>query len=141
MRFQNFFEYNGKKYYTGTVVKAKFAHKGHNRQYVFLAYDKTCNNYICQQGDFKLRMYPDYFYNQWLAEVTNDMDATAQAPKEKLKNDANIDGLLFGWILYIFLMVISTIFVDRVMMWIIWSVIFFAYRSSAREKEGTRIEW
>lgn len=147
---QKYFEYNGKQYPTGTVVMLyKNSNKKEKQKYIFVSYDPQYNVFHFKSTEFNKKfgtyphfmMYRNNFYNWGLAEITNEVDMSLGGAKIVTVNDANCGGLLYGWIWYIFLMVISTIFVDRVMMWIIWSVIFFAYRSSVREKEGTRIEW
>lgn len=138
MRFQNYFEYEGKKYYTGTVM---IVHNWKARQEAtFICYDTEQDLYIYQIEQCKCRMHEDGFYDS-IIEITDRVNNWVHIPKEKMRKECHIDGLMYGWVWYIFLMVVSTIFNDRIGLWIIWSVVFFAYRKNKIEKEGHYIEW
>ena len=55
--------------------------------------------------------------------------------------DTEIDGLVLGWMWYIFLMVIATVFKDALGLWGLISFVFFTWRSDKIKKEGKYIEW
>ena len=138
MRFLNYFECNGKKYYTGTVLIV------HNfkpvQEAVFICYDIQREMYTYQIGRCKCHMKEDDFRNS-IIQITDRVDGSVHIPEIQTRKDCHINGLMYGWVWYIFVMVISTMFYDRIMMWAIWSVVFFTWRSSKIKEEGKYIEW
>lgn len=138
MRFQNYFEHDGKKYYSGTVMIV------HNfkpvQEATFLCYDTKRDMYIYQIGQCKCHMDEDKFRNS-IISITDRTNNNVHVPEVKTKKECHIDGLMYGWVLYIFAMIVSTIFNDRVSMWMIWSVVFFTWRSAKIKEEGNYIEW
>ena len=64
-------------------------------------------------------------------------NAKIQSQKSHTFSDElNIDGLLIAWIWYVFIMVVGSIFYDRIGIWIITSVIFFSYRNKKLKEAG-----
>ena len=85
-------------------------------------------------------MYEKKFY-EWLVEVLDEVDPTVKIPVEKQFKDRYIDGLFIGWLWYVFLMAVATIFTGNVILWILISVVFFNWRKNKIKKEGTYTEW
>ena len=138
MRFQNYFKYQGKKYYTGTVmIVHNFKPK---QEATFLCYDTEREMYIYQIKQCKCHMNEDYFFNS-IISITDRTNRSVHIPEVKTRKECHIDGVMFGWAIYIFLMIVTTIFNDRIMMWAIWSIVFFAWRSEKIKEEGNYVEW
>ena len=137
-QFRDYFIYNGKKYYSGTVIIVK--ERGQNVEASFICYDEDQNKYIYVINDCKHYVYPKFFEDV-LVEVTDKVDGSVHMPQAKQKKDMKIEGLFEGWVLYIVLMAVSTIFVCNVGLWILWSYLFFSWRKKKIEEEGTYIEW
>lgn len=138
MRFRNYFEVNGEKYYTGTVFIAE--NRGKKAEASFIAYDTMCSRYIYKINDCTYHMPEQYFGNKFIA-VTDKKNENVHCPVLKTKKDTDIDGLFLGWLWYIFLMVISIIFKGAIVWWIFISVVFFSWRSKKIKEEGTYYEW
>lgn len=138
VRFQDYFEANGRKYYTGTVLIVDDYKRG--QEATFICYDTERKMYIWQIKEGMCHHYENSFREK-LVEITDRVNSDVHLPQVMMRKDCHIDGLMSGWILYIFAMIVSTIFNDRIMMWVIWSVVFFAYRSQKIKEEGTYVKW
>ena len=136
--WRNYFEINGKKYYTGTVFIVK--RLGEQVEASFICYDEVNARYIYKIGICTMLVYDAHFWNAFVS-VTNKRDNSAHMPVVKQKRDLNIDGLFIGWVWYIFLMLISCIFKDVIGLWILISFVFFIWRSIKIKEEGKYIEW
>lgn len=135
---RDYFEYKGKKYYTGTKIMVK--DYGKIDKATFIYYDTEQGNYVYKIGDGKWFVYEKKFY-EWLVEVLDEVDPTVKIPVEKQLKDRYIDGLFIGWLWYVFLMAVATIFNGNVILWILISVVFFNWRKNKIKKEGTYTEW
>jgi hypothetical protein len=136
---QNYFIVNGKKYYTGTVFIVK-NYTGKQVEATFVCYDTDYSRYVYRTQDCMHRSDDKHFWNNFIA-VINNANKEVNIPVAKTKKDLEISGLFIGWVWYIFLMLVSTIFKDAVGMWILISVVFFSWRSKKIKEEGTYIEW
>jgi hypothetical protein len=136
--FQNYFIDNGKKYYTGTIIVVE--NNGSPKEASFVCYYIEKQWYVYKINDCRYFVSAKEFKDR-LIKITNKVDFSVNTPSEKTKNDSQIDGLPLGWMWYIFLMLISTIFNDAIGLWILISVIFFSWRSKKIKKEGAYNEW
>lgn len=143
-RCVNYFIVDGKKYYTGTVFKTK-----HYGDAAFVcAYDLRGTQYMNHvYVIYKLvstggeRWTPaEMFQNEFVC-ITGAVDNEAKMPQTKHLKDSQIDGLALGWLWYIFLMAIATIFKANIGLWILISVVFFTWRHNKIQEEGTYIDW
>lgn len=138
----NYFEYKGKKYYTGTVIILKDGL--YEKEASFIGHEPDKDWYAYRVNDITRetthRTYEKLFYKNLIA-VTNKIDKNVHLPLMKQLPDRCIDGLLLGWTWYIFLMMIATIFKGNVVLWIFISYVFFDWRKNKIKKEGTYIEW
>lgn len=136
--FLNYFVWNGVKYYTGTVIVVKDGNK--QVEAAFVCHDKTYNRYVYKIKDWQ-RMCPPSHFEKILVEVTNKRNDKVRMPVVKTLKDSQIDGLFLGWIWYIFLMAVSTIFQYNFLWWALISFGFFTMRADKIKKEGEYIEW
>ena len=136
--FLNYFVWNGVKYYTGTVIVVK--DMGRQTEATFVCYDKTYNYYIYKIKDGRAMRRPDQFEKS-LIEVTNKRNDKVRMPAVKTLKDSQIEGLFLGWVWYIFLMAVSTIFKCNFLWWTLISFGFFTMRADKIKKEGEYIEW
>ena len=139
--FRDYFIFNGKKYYTGTVVKTNDT--TYMPEATFVCYDERYGDYVFRSKGRTTRglRVLESRMQECIIDVTDKVDTSVKMPEVKKKNDAHIDGLFLGWVWYIFLMGISVIFKDVIGLWIIISVVFFSWRSKKIKEEGTYIEW
>ena len=137
--YQNYFVVNGKKYYTGTVFIVKDLCANQVKA-SFVCYDTDYHVYVYKIGNCMSRT-PDQWFEKLFICVTDKVDEKVHLPITKTKKDRNIDGLVLGWIWYIFLMSLSAIFKDAIGLWILISIVFFTWRAKKIKEEGTYIEW
>ena len=137
--YQNYFIINNKKYLSGTIFVIKNA-MGEPVEATFVCYDTTRQKYVYNIGVCKHHVSQEYFQKMFIG-VTNKINNSTHTPEVKTKPDYKINGLFIGWIWYIFLMSVSSIFYDRIGLWILISIVFFTWRSSKIKKEGTYVEW
>jgi hypothetical protein len=135
---QNYFVANGVKYYTGTIFIVN--DMGNIREASFLYYDTECSRYIYKITDCVYNTDAKNF-NRIFISTTGRIDNKIHAPTTKTKKDMEIDGLFLGWVWYIFLMAISSIFKDVIGLWILISIVFFYWRKNKIKEEGTYVEW
>lgn len=141
---QNYFILNGKKYCTGTVLIINDL--GTHVEATFICYDTERERYV-----YKIKGRPgrnactcfdtQIGFFQKIVSITGTVDSNAHLPVTKTLKDTEIDGLFIGWLWYIFLMAISTIFYDRIGLWILISVVFFSWRKKKIKENGTYTEW
>lgn len=136
--FLNYFVWNGVKYYTGTVIIIN--DMGKQVEAPFVCFDKTYNYYVYKVGDGQHMMRPAQF-EKAIVKVTDKRDAKVHMPVVKTLKDSEIDGLFLGWVWYIFLMAVSTIFKYNFLWWALISFGFFTMRADKIKKEGEYIEW
>ena len=140
-RCVDYFMIDEKKYYTGTVFKTK-----HYGDAVFVCtyypeHMKGAHIVYKVMSTGGERWTPiDMFKNEVMC-ITGAVDNATEMPRQKRMRDRDIDGMALGWLWYIFLMAISTIFKDAIGLWILISVVFFSWRANKIQKEGTYIEW
>lgn len=143
MNLRNYFEYKGKKYYTGTIFIMKVSKR--LCEYTFVGYNVDYKALLCKSVNSQQvrSLIPiwESVLNKNLVSITDKIDTSVHSPAEKKMKDTQIDGLFLGWMWYIFLMIISVIFKDAIGLWILWSVVFFSWRKKKIKKEGTYIEW
>ena len=106
----------------------------------FVCYDKTYNYYVYKVGDGQHMMRPSQF-EKALVTVTDKRDTKVHMPVVKTLKDSEIEDLFLGWVWYIFLMAVSTIFKCNFLWWALISFGFFAMRADKIKKEGEYIEW
>ena len=135
----NNFVVDGKKYYTGTCFKVK--ELGGVVDAVFVCTYYASRTYIVYKVPNGQRFSPPSVFCKDFVCLTNTVDNAVQMPKTKHMRDRDINGLPLGWLWYIFLMAISTIFKDAIGLWILISVVFFSWRAKKIQEEGTYIEW
>ena len=138
MANRNYFIVDGKEYYTGTVFIVN--DYGKQTEASFICYDIDRKKYIYKIKDCTWQVYEELFWKNFVS-VTDKNDSRVRIPVTKTRKDSEIDGLFIGWIWYIFLMAISSIFKGAVGLWILISVVFFSWRHDKIKKEGTYIEW
>ena len=136
---QDYFVVDGKKYYTGTVFITR-DNMWRETEASFICYDTDHKEYIFYIQGCRYRDRNELFWQRFIA-VTDKVDGNVRTPAAKTMNDMQIEGMFIGWVWYVFLMLISTIFNDAIGLWILISVVFFSWRSKKIKEEGTYIEW
>lgn len=135
---QNYFVVDNKRYDTGTVFIVY--HNGNEVEASFLYYDTEYKKYAYKIKDC-VWYVDEKTFNLRFVSVTDKFNHSVSIPQTKTMKDIEVDGLFIGWVWYIFLMIISTIFNDAIGLWILISIVFFSWRSDKIKKEGTYVEW
>lgn len=141
---QEYFIYNGNSYPSGTVVYLQIvsvqARCVYNEKATFLYYDTDVEEYVFEIWGQK-RTYSKEFAERNIKGIYDSNKTTSldskQHPNEcTFSDELNIDGLFIAWIWYIFIMVIATLFYDRIAIWIFASIMFFLYRNRKLKEAG-----
>ena len=135
---ENFIVVNGQKYYTGTVFLIDFHGKVQEASFVCTVV-KT-NRVRCKLANSYWFIHADDFRKR-IVEITDKVDSSVHMPVTKTMKDTEIGCLFIGWLWYIFLMAISTIFKNAIGLWCFISWVFFTWRAKKIKEEGTYIEW
>lgn len=139
---QNYFVYNNKAYYSGTIVVMSgfdcVMQTNKQTEMTFCYYLSEYNTYVCKTNNAYFNYKSNNFYAKLLS-VTNKTDVEYVnfcLLQEKLKNkpmtfvdELNIDGMFIAWIWYVLIMGAAVIFKDMLSIWICASIIFFSYRA------------
>jgi hypothetical protein len=145
----NFFEFNGKKYTSGTIVKL-------NNNFVKYNIDK--DNIIAKAfvgndqrywfhiiGEINQEINKEYLIGVSHNEVEVAIENIIEPNEFEVNNveevqekycDWEYNGLITGWIIYVFLMAMFSIFKGAIGFWIITSVVFFNWRSNKLKPYG-----
>ena len=135
----DFFDYNGNRYYTGTEIIIKDPYCGLMNAY-FVYHDAEWGMYAYKYGAKYRYVTPENFFRM-LQQVTEKRNSNIHAPQKKQLKDSQIPKLIAGWILYLTIMTVATIFNARIVIWILTTVMFSSWRKDVIEKEGYYVEW
>lgn len=150
-RFQ-FFEFHGKCYGPGTIVKFKpsYMKERHGGKGYYGKYNTGCS----YEGwhFFLLGNSPTDFnvggmgsLDQKENEIYREIEKIIvpyEVPyvpigaRKYAYNDFQIDGMIEAWIIYILVMAVSSIFICRIIFWIVASVVFFGWRNEVLKQYG-----
>ena len=145
---QRYFDYNGKRYGYGTIIKVKWRY-GEEKFMTFTHYDAVKGYYtfkyddsMCKSG-YKFFVYTLDTLTENLIEITDQIDVTyvnnhplVQPRKATFKEELQIDKMIVAWAWYIVLMAITFVFNGRIFYWIILSLCFWVYRFITLKEEG-----
>lgn len=141
---ENYFIYNGIKYYSGTIIKIK--RFGNAKEAVFLGYNKNINQYMVRFDTNNTVFYRSDAFNKDIVEITNRSNKSfidwAQREDERLhpkltaSREVSIDGMMLAWIWYVLIMLVAVIFNDRIEIWTFASIVFFSYRNKKLKERG-----
>lgn len=135
---QDYFIVDGTKYYTGTMFIINDLRK--QKEASFICYDTERHEYAYKIKQCTWFM-DEWTFSQRFVRVTNKVNHNVHMPITRQRKDCQVDGLVVGWLWYIFLMTISTIFKGNIILWGFISYVFFTWRREKIKKEGTYIEW
>lgn len=138
---QNYFIYKNTKYNSGTIFVIKdYFSNGKEIEATFICYDTDWDKYFYRFNGKSYSMNSKHFWNGFVT-VTNKFDVKEQGAVLIRKKEFDIPGMMLGWMWYIFLMLLSSIFKDAIGLWIVFSVGFFSWRSQKIKDEGTYYKW
>lgn len=129
---QYYFKYNGKQYPTGTILKVDPFYT-HGKELVVFEWVAPSNRWYEIKG---LGWYPEEVFYDMIIEVTDEIDSEYVEYRKMeilkseltLEKELNIDGLGLMWAWYIFLMAITSFFVNNFVYWIIITIMFYVAR-------------
>lgn len=135
-KYLNTFNYKGKEYYIGTTVKL---------QGYFGDIAKLQKHYIDEKGTHRYEFVR--FCDNSTLRVTNpdkvvveivENAETVPVPcnEDLYYKDTEVDAMFYGWVVYIFLMMVASIFYGRIGLWIIISCYFFKWRKKKLRKSA-----
>ena len=130
--------YRGKRYNSGDTINIYW----YTRGYKAGVFPHTGTFLDCDEEKDEYRIIVNgqtYCYNKICFSQTMRDGKERTVVKKKqhtLTDELNIDGLFIAWLWYVFIMAISIIFYDRVLIWIFASLIFFNYRKNKLKEAG-----
>ena len=145
----NYLLVDGKPYYTGSVLRIK---EGKSTKDIYFVCSKDLRGtpymdhiyvvYYTIGGNNEIPGFmPMEIFQECFLCVVDGVESADQMPKTRHIPDSQIPGMALGWLWYIFLMAIATIFKDNIGLWILISVVFFTWRHNKIQEEGTYIDW
>lgn len=143
--YQDYFEYNGVKYPSGTQIKILRFPYGNQRIYdlaYFIYYNTESGTvwykmaYTGQNRGYSMKEFMKQFDG-----VTGKIDPSIHPPQVKQLKDSQVPSVMIGWLWYIVIMGVSVIFNGAIGIWIIASIVFFSWRKKKIEEEGYYVEW
>lgn len=133
----NYFEFKGEKYYVGSWVKLKADPKTGMKIAKDCDRAKIIDYSISDDGK---DVYTISFYEEWVdgyygmcipekaEDFIEEVEPITEPPEAQFYKDTEVDDVVYGWIIYLFVMAVGTIFKDAIGIWIIASLIFFPWR-------------
>lgn len=141
---QHYFVYNGKQYEHGTVIIISsfdvYSRRVCNMKAKFLYYNAESNEYAIEIYGKEYKYNAERFNKDFVRVYEPDIKDmnlhNQQKQVHKFSDELNIDSLLIAWVWYIFIMIVGVIFYDRIIIWILTSVLFFSYRNKKLKEAG-----
>ena len=133
-----YFEFKGVRYPVGTIVK--ITEKEMKRVGADSPYVTILNHHENSNGTHScliLRSYDDWGVMQsgeistFFNNFEDVIEEIALLPTKQLGNrykDTEVDAMLYGWIYYILVMLVSVLFNGFIYIWIIASIVFWTWR-------------
>ena len=133
-----YFEFKGARYPVGTVVR--ITEKEMKRIGADSPYITILNHYENSNGTHScliMKSYDDWGItkscemNTFFSKFEDIVEEVVLLPTKQRGNrykDTEVDAMLYGWIYYILVMLIATIFNGRIFIWIVASIIFWTWR-------------
>ena len=148
-KIQNeYFEYNGQRYYAGTKFKMVTQHRGYVEATVIATFKGCYNgneNILCVDYEVPSTKYRKSVQgihikrseiDDYIIEIVFENHCPELEPKKKYVKDFDIPELVVGWPIYIFCMIGGIIFNGYFNGgWLLITIVFFAWRHHLKEKE------
>lgn len=141
---QNYFLHDGNKYESGTLIVINYfsymAGRCYDETGKFLYYDTDEQKYyveiIGKQYSYTEESFRKSF-RKIRGEIVYHQVCVDKTHKTRTFSDEfKIKDLKIAWFLYIFAMLISVVFYERILAWIFVSLVFFSYRSKTLKAHG-----
>lgn len=135
-----YFNYNGVQYYTGTKFTMKTEPYGEIVEAVFegKGKDSLLVSYYARNPSYNMCNYTILVKEDWLADhIVELLEGNYYVELESRKRyikDKDIPELFCGWILYLIIMVVLFIFKDRWLGWTAATVYFFYWRHKIKKE-------
>lgn len=140
---QSYIIYKGVQYNSGDTINILWYTNGYKNarlhtavfldcdeekdEYRFVVDGTTyCYNRIC--------FYKTIYSNKHEEIESQNVNFVAHHPT--FKEELNIDGMLYAWMWYVFIMALAIIFNGREVIWVVVSIIFFSYRNKKLREAG-----
>ena len=141
---QNYFIHDGTKYETGTLIVINYfsyiAGRCYDETGKFLYYDTEEQQYyveiIGKPYSFSEESFRKSFRRIRGEIVYHSVHVDKTPPKRTFSDELKIRDLKIAWVLYVFAMLISVVFYDRLLAWALVSIIFFTYRHKKLKEYG-----
>lgn len=138
---REYFVHNGVQYNKGTIIIIQwpsiYARCLCDEKATFLYYDTDTCEYIIEIFGKTYNYSKESFERDFKGVYGQNKAAIMPTyTKYTFSDELNIDGLMIAWIWYVFIMIVATIFHDRVGLWVLASIVFFTYRNNKLKEAG-----
>ena len=141
---QRYFIYNNVKYPTGTEIIMRPLHRNSKctqcEKAYFICFDEANDTFVYRCDGKQYFLHSNNFWRRFEG-VTGTVNNNIQVPEMTRIKDFQITNLFFGWVWYIFIMIVLVLFKNAIFGWILISIIFFSWRHDVLKKEGYYVKW
>lgn len=133
------FIYYGRTIISGDVIKMWGNFTNDNGDFIATEFCKEIKFLYVENGRFYIEVngsdiYP-HAHGVYSSRFPINITRVVISNRHKVPNEMKKDDISIGWIAYIAIMAISTIFKENIGLWILWTVVFFVWRHSKLYKE------
>lgn len=138
---QDYFVHNNHRCNAGDIIPFRFFDariaKSYETKVKFLYYDTETREYSIEIYGKAYSYSEDLFFKN-MRNIYGDsaIYATKELKSHTFSDELKIKDLKITWFLYIFAMLISAVFYERIFAWIFVSVMFSSYRSKILKAHG-----
>ena len=137
---QDYFVYNNHRYNAGDHILFRFFDCRVGRSYEtkvkFLYYDTESKEYSIEIYGKEYSYREELFYRNIYERDSYSSQATREPKEHTFSDELKIRDLRITWVLYVFAMLVSVVFYERIIAWIFVSLVFFSYRSKMLKAHG-----
>ena len=137
---QDYFVYNNHRYNAGNHILFRFFDCRVGRSYEtkvkFLYYETESKEYFIEVYGKEYSYREELFYRNIYESDSYSSQATREPKEHTFFDELKIRDLRITWVLYIFAMLVSVVFYERIIAWIFVSLVFFSYRSKMLKAHG-----
>ena len=137
---QDYFVHNGTRYNSGSLISFRVYDYRAKGSYItnvtFLYYDTDTQKYHIDVYGKEDSYDAELFFKNLQPTKNSTIFNGTKKYKHTFSDELNIDALLIGWIWYVFIMAVGTIFYARIGIWIFSSIIFFNFRNKMLKEAG-----
>ena len=125
-KLKNYFEYNGKKYYEGTIIE--FEDKGKIKYGEYSGSGDVFTS-MTTPDTYEANGRAGFFADGMTVQrVIKPIDSYSKIEMVKAYKDTECDHMFYAWVVYITVMIFATLLNERLIAWVCITIYFCVYR-------------